>query len=339
MTENRETTTFVQRGPAVQILDLRRGADNFSADVRAGLTSTPKTLSPRYFYDDLGSFLFEAICRLDEYYVTRAEDEILRTSSDEIIAALPDPIRLVELGCGTAVKTRHVIDAALRRQPALDYFPIDIDGGTLGATAEALSAEYGALRITGIAASFDDGLHELEARLATADSHTLVLFLGSTIGNLDPEGQREILQSVRRALRPGDALLLGADRVKSEDVLIPAYDDPPGVTAAFNRNLLVRINRELGGTFDVRSFNHEARYDRQRQRIEMHLVSTVRQTATVRAAGIEVEFAEGESIHTESSYKFTRDAIELLARDTRFALARQWTDRQSWFGDNLLLAV
>ena len=335
MTE-RDSLTTVRADAAMQIVKLHHGTDSFAADVRTGLSSSPKILSPRYFYDDLGSILFEAICALDEYYVMRAEDEILRRSSDEIIGSLPVPLRLVELGCGTAIKTRHLIEAALLRQAELSYLPIDIDEATLRATSEALASEYAALRIVGISASFEDALRELPS-LLSAQQPTLVLFLGSTIGNLEPKAQRELLRSIRRALRSDDALLLGADTVKSEEVLIPAY--VLGVTAAFNRNVLLRINRELRGTFDVRTFRHEARYDRQRQRIEMHLVSNTSQRVAVAAAGIEIDFAEGESIHTESSYKFTSDAIELLAHDTQFRVARRWTDDRGWYGDSLLVAI
>jgi len=338
MTEKREIIG-ARSGSPVEIIDLRRGADDFAADVRAGLTATPKTLSPRYFYDDLGSVLFEAICRLPEYYVTRAEEEIIRDWSGEIVAALQGPIRIAELGSGTAAKSRHLLDAALRRQPELEYLPVDIDHGTLQATADALAGEYDALRITGMAASFEDGLATLATRLSGSAEHTLVLFLGSTIGNLEPAQRLEIARLIRSALRPGDALLLGTDLVKSADVLIPAYDDVLGVTASFNRNLLVRINRELGGTFDVAAFRHEARYDTEKQRIEMHLISTIAQSAAVRAAGIDVQFAAGESIHTESSYKFTQDSVALLAAESQFRLAHQWTDRRGWFGENLLIAV
>lgn len=335
----KQETAVARRDHAVEIVDLARAGDDFAADVRAGLSADPKTLSPRYFYDDLGSTLFEAICRLPEYYVARSEDEILRASSDEIVAALEVPFRLVEMGCGAATKTRHLIDAAVRRQPRLEYIPVDIDRETLRTTAEAIAAEYPALQVTGIAATFDDALDDLVTRLAASAQPALVLFLGSTIGNLEADGQRTMLRSLRRALREGDAFLLGADSVKDQRIVIPAYDDVLGVTAAFNRNLLVRINRELGGTFDVASFRHQARYDARKDRIEMHLVSAGRQHVAIPAAGIEVDFREEESIHTESSYKFTRDAIERLADESGFRLVHQWTDRRGWFGENLLMPI
>ena len=326
------------RQSAVKFIDLTKGSADFAEDVSRGLTREPKALSPRFFYDDLGSILFEAICRLDEYYVTRAEAEILREAGSAIVAALHGPISLVDLGCGSAGKTRHIIDNVLRRQPGLDYVPIDIDAGILRTTAETLSAEYRPLSVTAIAGSFDDALRALPAHL-DAGTQALVLFLGSTIGNFEPEEQRNMLRSIRAALKSGDVVLLGADLVKTEDILIPAYDDVLGVTAAFNRNLLVRINRELGGTFDVSAFDHAVRYDAQRQRIEMHLVSKRRQIVTVATPELEIAFAEGESIHTESSYKFTRQNVEMLAREAGFRLTHQWTDDRRWFGEHLLIAT
>lgn len=323
----------------VDIVDVRTTADDFAADVRAGLTSTPKTLSPKYFYDRLGAVLFEAICELPEYYVMRAEDEILAARSGEILDAIARQVRLIELGCGTARKTRHLIRAALSRQGALDYWATDIDATSLETTASALAAEFDDLRVLGVAATFESAIVQVAAGLPRQSAEaTLVLFLGSTIGNLEPDERRELLRSIRTNLRPGDAFLLGADSVKSEAILVPAYDDALGVTAAFNRNLLVRINRELGGTFDLATFRHLARYDRTLHRIEMHLVSATAQLVRIPGAGIEIEFAGGESIHTESSYKFTTETIESLARAAGFALERVWSDARGFFADYLLIA-
>jgi L-histidine N-alpha-methyltransferase len=323
----------------VDFVHVGTTTDDFAADVRAGLTSTPKTLSPKYFYDRLGGVLFEAICELPEYYVTRAEDEILGARSGEILEAIGRHIRLIELGSGTARKTRHLIGAALSRQAALNYWATDIDATSLETTAGALAAEFDGLRVLGVAGTFESAITEVAARLPrdSADA-TLVLFLGSTIGNLEPDERGELLRSIRTSLRPGDAFLLGADSVKSQAILVPAYDDALGVTAAFNRNLLVRINRELGGTFDLATFRHDARYDAGLHRIEMHLVSVTAQLVRVPGAGIDIEFAEGESIHTESSYKFTTEMIESLARGTGFALEHVWTDARALFADYLLIA-
>lgn len=343
VTTNKKNTAGTQRtdeSERVQVLDLGGVRNDFAADVRTGLTALPKTLSPKYFYDDLGSTLFEAICRLPEYYVTRAEDEILAARGGEILDAVGRRMRMVELGSGTAHKTRRLIRAALARQPALEYVAVDIDAKMLRGMADALAAEFEALTVTGLAGTFESGIAQLESGPRDdQEEATLVLFLGSTIGNLDPQPRRDLLRTLRGALRPGDALLLGADSVKSDSILVPAYDDALGVTAAFNRNLLVRINRELGGRFDLACFRHLARYDAELQRIEMHLVSTVAQRVSVAAAGIEVNFAEGETIHTESSYKFTTKTIQSLARDTGFELSRVWTDSAALFGDYLLTAV
>lgn len=334
-----ETPRKSQKG-RVQIIDLGIVRDEFAADVRAGLTSRPKSLSPKYFYDDLGAILFQAICLLPEYYVTRAEDEILAERSGDILEAVGNPIRLVELGSGAATKTRHLIRAALSRQAALDYVPIDIESATLRLTAETLVGEFEAIRVTGLAGTFESGVAKIASLPACEASESmLMLFLGSTIGNLDPEARRDLLGSLRNVLRPGDALLLGADAVKSESILIPAYDDALGVTAAFNRNLLARINRELGGTFDLAAFRHQARYDRQLQRIEMHLVSNAAQHVNVAGVGIEIDFAENETIHTENSYKFTKADIESVGRETGFELARVWTDGSGLFCDYLLAAI
>jgi L-histidine N-alpha-methyltransferase len=313
---------------------------DFAADVRSGLSSVPKTLSPRYFYDDLGGILFEAICRLPEYYVTRAEDQILVERSGEIIASFDRPMKLVELGSGAATKTRRIIEAILSRQPALRYVAIDIDATGAQKTAEALTAEYRGLSVSPIAATFEAGIARFAADFPGDETEaTLALFLGSTIGNLEADARRQLLRSVRGALRQGDALLLGADRVKSPEVLVPAYDDALGVTAAFNRNLLVRINRELGADFNVGAFRHLARYDEVLQRIEMHLVSEIEQQVTIPAADLRVDFAAGESIHTENSYKFSRDSIEALARECGFVLDRSWTDEQQLFANYLLVAA
>jgi dimethylhistidine N-methyltransferase len=328
------------RNLPVDVVDVRTTTSDFAADVRVGLTSTPKTLAPKYFYDRLGTVLFEAICELPEYYVTRAEDEILAAQSGEILDATGRPVRLVELGSGSARKTRHLIRTALSRQAALDYWATDIDAPSLETTVSALAAEFDSLTAHGVAGTFENGIAQVAARLPPDPAEiTLVLFLGSTIGNLEPDERRRLLRSVRMSLRPGDAFLLGADSVKSEAILAPAYDDSLGVTAAFNRNLLGRINRELGGTFDLATFRHLARYDSRLHRIEMHLVSLTTQLVRVPGAGIEIEFAEGESIHTESSYKFTTQMIESLAREAGFALEQVWTDSRAFFGDYLLIAT
>jgi dimethylhistidine N-methyltransferase len=313
----------------------------FAEDVRQGLTSSPKLLQPKYFYDELGSLLFSTICALPEYYVFRAEMEILRASAGEIAAWLQGPIRVVELGSGDARKTRLLIDAVQARQGSLDYMPIDVSRTALEQSSEELLSAYPNLRVTGWVGDYRQALRAIreESRGPSHFKHTLVLFVGSTLGNLEPAERSELLLGIRDLLKPGDAFLLGIDLKKSEDVLIPAYDDPLGVTAAFNLNVLARINRELAGEFDLRSFRHQARYDRTLGRIEMHLESLRRQTVRIPGAGLEVPFEEGETIHTESSYKFDPDQIAALAAEAGMELRRSWFDRARRFSSNLLVAV
>lgn len=313
----------------------------FAEDVRQGLTASPKVLQPKYFYDDLGSLLFGAICALPEYYPTRAETEILHARAGEIVASLKGPVRMVELGSGDARKTRLLIDALLARQGRLDYVPIDISRSALEHGAEELLSTYPNLRVTAMVADYGEGLRAIREQDPQRNGiarGTLVLFLGSTIGNLGPEERAGLLREVRGTLEPGDALLLGTDLKKPESVLVPAYDDPLGVTAAFNLNVLSRINRELGGSFDLRQFRHLARWNEGEGRIEMHLESRIAQTVAIQSLGLEIRFEEGETIHTESSYKFDAAQIESLAAETGFAVARVWMDSGRRFASNLLLA-
>jgi L-histidine N-alpha-methyltransferase len=315
-----------------------RARRTFAEDVRAGLAAHPKVLYPKYFYDELGSRLFEAITALPEYYLTRAEAEILRAHSGEIATCLSGPVRLVELGSGDGQKTRLLIEALLARQGSLEYLPVDISEAAVEASARVLLAAYPDLRVTGYVGEYHQALHALRQAPEEASGRTLVLFLGSTLGNLDPEHRPALLRGIRGLLAPGEAFLLGVDLKKSEDVLIPAYDDPLGVTAAFNLNLLARINRELGGRFDLAAFRHRALYNREAGRIEMHLESRRAQTVAIRALGLEIPFEEGETIHTESSYKFDLDQVAALARETGFELRRTWTDSEGRFASNLLVA-
>lgn len=307
----------------------------FAEDVRAGLTARPKTLPPKYFYDDLGSALFEAICLLPEYYLTRAESEILTQRASEIVATV-EPARLVELGSGTALKTRFLIEAGLLRG-ALAYSAIDISETVLLATAKTLVAQYPTLAVRSYQGDYYDGLLQLALDQPSASNgRTLALFLGSNIGNFDPPQALRLVRAIREALRTGDALLLGTDLKKDPAVLEAAYDDAIGLTAAFNRNILARINRDLGAHFNVAAFAHRARYDQEAGRIEMHLQSTADQTVAIDALSLTVPFVSGETIHTESSYKFSEQDIERLASDAGFTLERSWTDEAGRFACNLL---
>ena len=322
-------------------LAVASGINEFATDVRTGLSASRKSLPPKYFYDDLGSKLFEAICRLPEYYLTRAEGEILDRYADAIIEKTEGPARLIELGSGSAEKTRYLIDALFQRQPELHYTPVDISEASLEAASLELLRTYPDLRITAYQADYFTALEALAAggKQKQDYSRTIALFLGSNIGNFDEEQSRGFLRAVRRALTVNDALLLGADLKKSAAVLVPAYDDSLGVTAAFNLNLLVRINRELGGDFDLRKFTHRAIYNGERGRIEMHLVSGERQSVRIRSLDLKIRFEAGETIHTENSYKFDAEQIAALARDSGFALRHSWHDERETFSFSLLTAT
>jgi len=314
-------------------------ANAFANDVRAGLTAAQKSIPPKYFYDELGSRLFEAICCLPEYYLTRAESEILEDNADEIVASVAGPFRLLELGSGSAEKTRYLIEAVLRKQSELHYLPVDISDSSLELSSQRLLRLYPGLRITAFAADYFTALQALAEQVpADRNRPTVALFLGSNIGNFGRDESREFLRAVRKLLRPEDALWLGADLKKAPERLIAAYDDALGVTAAFNLNLLARINRELDGNFDVKKFQHSASYNEDLGRIEMNLVSLEPQEIRIRAIDLEVTFKKNETICTEHSHKFDIEQLSLLARDAGFSLARSWFDRDQLFSFNLFLA-
>jgi L-histidine N-alpha-methyltransferase len=322
--------------PRFRLIDRGLPPDTFAADVAAGLGATPKSIPPQYFYDSLGSALFEAICELPEYYVTRAETEILTSFSDEIARAFPPQARLVELGSGSARKTRLLIDALLRRRDELHYIPLDIDAGMLEKSGSALLGDFPSLRVTAVSGDFRRPSVAIPA--PERGERTVVLFLGSSIGNLDPAAAAATLRDLRGVLTSGDALFLGADLRKARAILEPAYDDALGVTAAFNRNLLQRMNRELGAEFAIERFAHRAFYDEKLGRIEMHLVSDSAQRVRIEAIDRTIGFEAGESIHTENSWKYDEASLALLARESGFALEQRWTDTNGWFMDVLLVA-
>jgi dimethylhistidine N-methyltransferase len=312
--------------------DASRRGPSFAEEVRKGLTSTPKSLPPRYFYDALGSALFAAICELPEYTLTRAETSILQTSATAMARSFGSPARVVELGSGDCRKSRILLEAILDRQHALTFVPIDVDDAVLQSSARELLASLPGLTIEATCGDFRDVAEVLPA----IRGRTVVLFLGSTIGNLDPASASALLRDVRRNLVPGDALLLGADLRKPREIVEPAYNDALGVTAAFNLNLLVRINRELGGHFDLAKFAHRAFFSEEKSRIEMHLVSRERQRVSV--DGFTVDFAAGETIHTENSYKYTDADLQTLADAGNFSLVQRWRDAENRFTDVLMLA-
>lgn len=305
-------------------------------DVRRGLSTQPKRFLPKYFYDQLGSQLFEAICLLPEYYLTRAENEILERSADEIVASVAGDITLIEMGSGSASKTRLLIEALLRKQAELLFIPVDISASALDSSSRILLQSYPELRIEAYAADYFAGLAELEKEQR---GRTLALFLGSNISNFDPDEALKFLRALRQVLHAGDALLLGADLKKEKSVLEAAYNDALGVTAAFNLNVLARINRELDGNFDLRAFRHHAFYNEAVGRVEIYIESTREQTVSISQLEMEVQFHEGEQIHTENSYKYDRNDISRLATETGFVHGRTWLDTQERFSSNLLMAV
>jgi dimethylhistidine N-methyltransferase len=305
---------------------------DFARDVVAGLTASPKHLPCRYFYDRLGSLLFEAICELPEYYLPRAETAILKAHAKEIAALFSGATDLVELGSGNAAKTRLLIDAFLRRNDNLRYVPLDICQDVLEESSRDLLGTYPQLEILAVAGEYYEGLEHL-GRLAA--SRKLVLWLGSNIGNLERTEAARFLARLRATLAPGDRLLIGLDLRKDRAVLEAAYDDPCGVTAAFNRNLLVRANRELGGNFDVRSFEHRAVYNEELGRVEMYLVSTRPQRVYLDQLRAEVTFRAGEAIHTENAYKYAPAEIDSLAAVAGLRTEQSWLDEDRSFRLNL----
>jgi L-histidine N-alpha-methyltransferase len=315
---------------------LVQGLDNeFAREVRAGLTRAgQKTLPCRYLYDDVGSALFEAITYLPEYGLTRADARVIRAHAGDLVECLPPNIAVAELGSGSGTKTRAILDRVGRRQLVV-YYPIDLSATALEKCALDLSS-LGA--VFTVEASYLDGVRAVAARRASGQT-LLVLFLGSTIGNFEPEAATDFLYAVRLCLHPGDALLLGTDLVKPVELLQAAYDDPAGVTAAFNLNLLARINRELGADFDLRQFEHVIRYDAPAQRVEMHLRSRIGQTVAVRRAGLTVDFEPGETICTEECHKFRPEQIRVMGRTAGFRLEAQWIDAEWPFAESLLVAV
>lgn len=289
-----------------------------AADVRRGLTAVPKRLPPKYFYDDRGSRLFDAICELPEYYLTRAEDALLASVAGEVIARVR-PRHLVELGSGASRKTRRLLDALLAAVDAPTYVPIDVSAGMLEASAARLRTAYPTLRVHGIVADFEQALPALPA-----GGTRLVAFLGSSIGNYEPPADHALLAAVAARLEPGDALLLGVDLVKPVAQLLAAYDDAAGLTAEFNRNVLRVINRTLDANFDPARFEHVAEFNPAAMQIEMRLRAREAHRVRIAALDLEIAFAAGETIHTESCRKFTRPVAEALLRDAGFA-------RVDWF--------
>jgi L-histidine N-alpha-methyltransferase len=321
-------TTIEHRLPA----DYR--AASLRADALAGLTATPKALPPKWFYDAQGSALFEKITELPEYYPTRAERAILRSVAPEV-AALTGATTLVEIGSGSSDKTRLLLSALRDAGTLRGYVPVDVSESAVVAAGDALAAEYPGLAVHAVVADFENYLGVPAADAAAGPR--LVAFLGSTIGNMVPDERAVFLRRVRDQLRPGDAFLLGTDLVKDPEVLVAAYDDSAGVTAAFNKNVLAVLNAELGADFDLDTFEHVAAWDAGREWIEMRLRATSAQSVRVADLGLTVEFAEGEEMRTEVSAKFREAGVAGELAGAGLALRTWWTDPGGQFG--LSLAV
>jgi L-histidine Nalpha-methyltransferase len=308
----------------------------FAAEVRASLTKPgQRELPSKYLYDEVGSALFEAICVLPEYGLTRADTRLLQQHAGEIIERLPSPIQVAELGSGSGKKTRWILEALSRRHRT-HYYPIEISPSALAACEKELG-QIDLVSIVGFEQPYLEGLRSVSRGLGEED-RLLVLFLGSTIGNFDRDAGEEFLRGARATLRRGDALLLGTDLIKDPAIQVLAYNDSAGVTAAFNLNLLARINRELGANFDLASFRHEACWNAFERRMEMHLRSLRRQSAEIPGAGLRLILDEDETIWTESSHKYEAEEIADMAERTGFRLDGQWIDREWPFAQNLLIA-
>lgn len=301
---------------------------DLAAELRRSLTASPKTLPCKWLYDETGSDLFEQICDLPEYYLTRAESSILHERADDIIKDCPLPLVLVELGSGSSRKTRHLIAALLQRQPRLTYYPIDISAAALEQAAVWILRDFANLTVVGLHGEFAAGLDYLAGH---EQRPRLIAFLGSTIGNLDERELVEFFTLLRQRLRPQDRFLLGFDVRKDPAILVPAYDDAQGVTARFNLNMLARLNREYGANFDLSAFAHRALFHDERSRIEMHLVSLRPQTVAIPGLELTISLAEGETIHTENSYKHSEAALQALLQQQGFTVQLACTDADKLF--------
>lgn len=311
----------------------RRVAE-FAASVRSGLSKPQKELHSKYLYDQLGSALFEAITHLPEYGLTRADERLLREHAGEISHLIPAPGAVVELGSGMGRKTRPILEALRRRRHPVPYFPIDVSCEALARCERELSD---IAEVHPQPQSYLEGMASVSEK-RPKDVPVLVLFLGSTIGNFERPCATEFLRDLRSGLQAGDSLLLGADLVKEPARMLAAYDDPTGVTAAFNLNLLGRVNRELEADFELRNFEHQARWNERERRMEMHLASRVNQTASIPGCGLTVQFQTGETIWTESSHKFFLEEMFALAERSGFRVEAQWVDRQWPFVESLWTA-
>jgi len=329
-------TTLSHSRLKVKISRRDKSVDSFAEDVLDGLSSHPKTLPPKYFYDRVGSKLFEEICDLPEYYVTRTEFSILQNFADDIAARFDDGVTLVELGSGNSSKTRVLIEAFLRQKGRLHYLPVDISKSILIETSQALLRSYCRLKITAYISEYFTALRHLQHENF---QRKLILFLGSNIGNFEPGEAVNFLRKTYATMNENDRLLMGADLMKSKQIVEPAYDDAKGITARFNLNILTRINRQLAGNFDLNQFRHKAFLNEALGRIEMHIESRRQQVVTIEGLQEQFMFAKGETIQTENSYKFTLPGLKKLAARGGFEIEKTWLDSRKWFSLNLLKPI
>ena len=320
----------------VKVSRRDKSSESFAQDVLKGLSSTPKTLSPKYFYDKTGSELFEKITALPEYYPTRTEREIIEKYSEEIAILAQKDFDFIELGSGSSTKTRLLLEAFLRRNEKLHYIPIDISKSILVESAKALLKDYPELRITALASDYITALNSLKQQNI---SKKLIAFLGSTIGNFNEKGRIEFLREIRATMNSQDCFLIGVDLIKDKEIIEPAYNDSQGITAKFNLNLLVRINKELDGNFDPDKFRHRAFLNEKMSRIEMHLESITRQSVKIGKLNHTFEFKKGETIYTEDSYKFSKEQIKETAKACGFEMKHSWYDSKNWFSLNLFKPI
>ena len=303
----------------------------FAEDVQLGLSSSPKTLPCKLFYDQPGSALFEQITRLPEYYPTRTELEILCHRGAEIADEVRPTIAVVELGSGTAAKTITLLQAFSRRQMRVPYFPVDISPAALAEARDRVESQCTRVSVRPVVADFSHGF----SFLRNIPGRKLVLYLGSSIGNFDPGPAVEMLSQIRSQLAPSDALLLGTDLVKDAAILVPAYDDAQGVTAQFNKNILARLNRELGANFDLDCFRHIARWNSEKSRMEIYLESLRPQVVHIALLNFHIQLANGERIHTENSYKYSMPMVRQMLKLSGFSLDATWFDHRTWFALHL----
>lgn len=299
---------------------------DFAKDVAYGLTRKNKFIPSKYFYDKTGSELFDQICSLPEYYLTRKEIEILSSIKQELSEYMVENYAVVELGSGSAIKTRHLFEVLSKNQEKIEYYPIDISN-IVKESSKRLQNEFDNLQITGIVDQYESGLDLVK----DIDDNKIIAFFGSSIGNFDQQSMLDFLSKIRDSMKPDDLFLLGMDLVKNKKILEAAYNDSKGTTRDFNLNLLQRINNELGGDFDVSKFEHVAFYNSKEKRIEMHLHSKIKQQIFISKVGLSVNLEEGDRIRTEYSYKYTLSQIKKITKRTGFNITKIWRDKQNYF--------